>query len=121
MRRLVLACVLLLLPRLAAAQTVTPLLAFTTTDALAKVTTYTATLQIGAAAVTTATLTCQATATGSSCTLPLTGFDATKATTLTVTLIDPSSGRTANGTLNYVPGTAPASFTLTLGWKVTVP
>lgn len=115
--------VLLMLAATARAQTVTPQLGWTTPDALAKVTTYTTTLQIGTGTITQVTPTCVAAGTGTSCTLSLagTGFSLTVATKITVTVVDPATGLSASGSFNYTPGTPPASFTLTLAWKVTVP
>jgi len=120
-RRLLLLALFLLLPRLALSQTVTPQLLFNTADSPAKVATYTVALQIGTGTVTATVPACAAAGTGATCTITGFTFDATKPTTFTVTEIDPATGRTAVGTLNYTPGQPPASFTLTQSWKVTIP
>lgn len=122
-RHLIIALVLGLLLTAAAAhaQTVTPQLAWNTSDALAKVTTYTTTLQIGTGAVATVTPVCAAAGTGASCTVTGFTFNAAAATTFKVVLIDPATGQSATGTLNYAPGNPPASFTLTMQWQIKVP
>ena len=120
MRRLLL-LVLLLVPRLVLAQTVTPQLLFNTTDSPAKVATYTVALQVGTGTVAAIVPACLTAGTGATCTITGFTFDATKPTTFTLTLIDPATGRTGVGTLNYTPGQPPASFTLTQSWKVTIP
>jgi hypothetical protein len=103
------------------AQTITPALAWTTSDAVAKVTTYTTTLQIGTGAVTQVTPACVSAGTGASCLLSPVAFNANAPTTFRVVVIDPATGLSASGTLNYTPGQPPGTFTVTLQWKVTVP
>lgn len=121
MRRVLLLVAVLLAASAVSAQTVTPALAWNTSDALAKVTTYTTTLQIGTGAVATVTPACVSAGAGASCTLSGLTFNAAVATTFKVVIIDPATGQSATGTLNYAPGNPPAAFTLTLQWKVTVP
>lgn len=103
------------------AQTVTPQLSWNTTDPLAKVTTYTTTLQIGTAAVTTVVPVCAAAGTGASCTVTGLTFNAAVPTTFKVTVIDPATGQSATGTVNYAPGMPPGSLVLSLQWLVKVP
>lgn len=113
--------ILLLAQGTVVAQTVTPQLSWSTTDAVAKVATYTTALKIGAAAAAQIAPACVPGGTGTSCSTPLPGFNVAQPTTITVTLTDPATGLSASGSLNYVPGTPPASFTLSLAWKITVP
>lgn len=121
MKRLFLILLLLALPSVVRAQTITPQLVLNTTDSPATMATFVATLQIGTGTVTQVTPVCVVAGTGAICTITGFTFDATKPTTFTVVLVNPSNGRTANGTANYAPGQPPGSFTLVPGWKVTLP
>ncbi len=121
MRRFLLLSLFLLLPALVHGQTITPQLIMNTTDSPATVAGFVVTLQIGTGTVTQVTPACVVAGTGAICTIAGFTFDATKATTFTVVLVNPGTGRTNNATANYVPGQPPGSFTLVPSWKVTIP
>lgn len=104
----------------AQAQTVGKTLAWTQqNEALATVSTYTWALKIDAAPATAATATCQTAGANVTCTTPITLTAGNH--TVVLTAIN-AAGLSASGTLNYVPGVAPATpSNIQITIQITVP